>query len=115
MTATWDCPWLAVRVWETPTSFAEVQGHRCKTLYLGCSDQQDWNLALVPDRGDRAAVNQVPEKPMAVRGHRDQVALLAVGGLEDFGRRVSERKMDTHLESASRRVLACCCRYTRSA
>ena len=48
------------------------------------SDEENRNLALVPDGSDRAAVEQIAEEAVAVRGHRDQVALLLLGGLENL-------------------------------
>ena len=70
----------------------------------GGAHEQDRNLALVPHGGDRAAVEQIAEEAVAVRGHGDQVALLLLGGLEDLGRRVAERQVDASPATPARRA-----------
>jgi hypothetical protein len=47
-------------------------------------DQQQRDVALVPNGGDGAPVNQVTEQPMAVGRHRNQVTLFLHGGFQNL-------------------------------
>jgi len=54
----------------------------------------------VADFVDGAAENEVADKPMAVRRHRNQVAMFAFRGFDDFARRISEGEVGRDFESA---------------
>src|SRR6185503_5373183 len=78
------------------------------TLNRGCANEQYRNLALVPDGGDRAAVQQILKETMAVRGHRNQIALFLLSGPENFGGWITQRQVDPDLQphrAECRRVL----------
>ena len=47
----------------------------------------------MPDFGDGGAINQIGEKPVAVRGHGDQVATFGARDFEDFLRRIASGMM----------------------
>jgi hypothetical protein len=67
---------------------------------LGRPDEQQRDRALVPHGRDRAAVDQVAEEAMAVRGHGDQVAALALRRLQDLLGRVAQRQVHAHAQPA---------------
>src|SRR5437899_690513 len=55
--------------------------------------QQNGHTGFVADLVNGAAENQIADQAMAVRRHRDQIALFTLGRLEDFGRRITEREV----------------------
>lgn len=64
----------------------------------------------MPDLVDGAAEEQVSKKAVPVRGHCDEVAFLALGGLEDFRGGLAERQTygylgDTPFPQVPRRPL----------
>ena len=46
-------------------------------------DQEERNITFVPNLGDGGAVNEISDQSMPVRGHGDQVAMLALRGFQD--------------------------------
>lgn len=47
-------------------------------------DQQQWNVAFVPNSGNSTSMNQIAEQAMTVRRHRDQVTLFVFGSLQNL-------------------------------
>lgn len=62
---------------------------RKSKLFFWRADEEDWNRRVVPDLGDGAAVEDVAEQPVAVSGHRNQIASFLPDPLEDFLRRIA--------------------------
>jgi len=47
-------------------------------------DQQQWNVAFVPNGGNSTSMNQIAEQAMTVRRHRDQVTMFVFGSLQNL-------------------------------
>jgi hypothetical protein len=55
--------------------------------------KQNLDFQQMPDAIGGGAVDHVGEKPMAVRGHRDEIHAMLLGDANEFRRRVDHRKM----------------------
>ena len=67
-------------------------------LFRG-AHEQNRHIRPMAHLGDRAAVKQILQKTMAMRRHRDQIAVVVLGRLEDFIRRVAACQADVYLQS----------------
>ena len=56
-------------------------------------------MGFVADFFDGAAVNDVADEPMAVGGHRDEVAAVGFGGAQDFRRGISEGQLHGYFQA----------------
>jgi hypothetical protein len=61
-------------------------------LFLLAAHDEQRNGRVVADLRDGAAVEQVAKKPVAMSGHRNQITGFSFGDLDDFRRRIAERK-----------------------
>src|SRR6185437_14361187 len=61
--------------------------------------QQHRDSAAMAHRIRHAAIEQIGEEPVPVRGHRDQVAVLAHGRLGDLARRIAAGQDRVHFEA----------------
>ena len=52
------------------------------------------------------AVQQIGQEPVAVRGHRDQIHLLLLGGPDQLRRRIAHRQLRLHLQAARGQLVA---------
>src|SRR5687767_13528605 len=69
------------------------------------SKQQHWNTRYVPDGTGNAAVDEIGEESVAVRGHCDEIAILALRRRRDLRRRIAAREQGLRREAVRRQPL----------
>ena len=74
-----------------PAAFTALTA--CAALFLLAAHDKQGNGRVVADLRDGASVEQVAKKPVAMSGHRNQITGFSFGDLDDFRRRIAERKL----------------------